>query len=105
MASMETLSGGGMPVGLLPDIRYEQFDFMLEPGDTLVVVSDGIVEACNAADEFWDEHEVERVLLQNPDHSVDEIPKLLCDAVDRYAAGAEQFDDMTVVALRVESRI
>jgi serine phosphatase RsbU (regulator of sigma subunit) len=99
--SLERLSGGGFPVALLPDIAYERNVASLAPGDTLVVVSDGIVEACNEAGDFWEEVEVELVLLSNADAPIEEVPGLLCAAVDAYGAGAEQYDDMTVVAVRV----
>jgi sigma-B regulation protein RsbU (phosphoserine phosphatase) len=99
---LERLPGGGCPVALLPAMSYEQSNAGLEPGDTLVVISDGIVEARNQAGEFWDESEVERVLLENPAAPLDQLPALLCDAVDQFAAGAEQYDDMTVVAVRLQ---
>jgi sigma-B regulation protein RsbU (phosphoserine phosphatase) len=98
---LERLPGGGLPVAMLPDWSYEQFSVPLAPGDTLIVVSDGIVEARNTAEEFWDEEEVERVVLENPTAPLSQLPALLCDAVDHFAAGAEQYDDMTVVALRL----
>jgi sigma-B regulation protein RsbU (phosphoserine phosphatase) len=76
----------------------------LEPGDLLVVVSDGIVEACNREGEFWDEDEVERVVLAQMLGSggcINRLPQALCDAVDAFACGANQYDDMTVVAVRL----
>jgi phosphoserine phosphatase RsbU/P len=99
---IESLPGSGVPVGLLPDWTYEQFSIRLAAGDTLVVVSDGIIEACNRAGEFWHEEEIERILLNHRGTPLSEVPVLLCDAVDRFADGAEQYDDMTVVALRLE---
>jgi serine phosphatase RsbU (regulator of sigma subunit) len=97
---IESLPGGGVPVGLLPECTYEQFSVRLAVGDTLVVVSDGIIEACNRAGEFWHEKEIERILLDHCATPLSKVPALLCDAVDRFADGAEQYDDMTVVALR-----
>ena len=98
---LERLPGGGCPVALFPVMSYEQSSAALEPGDTLVIVSDGIVEARNQAGDFWDEAEVERVLLANLDAPLSQLPELLCAAVDNFAAGAEQYDDMTVVAVRI----
>ena len=98
---VERLAGGGPPLALLPEMSYEQLSIRLEPGDTLIVFSDGIVEACNQAGEFWEEEEVERVLLFNAAAPLAKVPELLCAAVDNFAAGAEQYDDMTVVAVRI----
>jgi phosphoserine phosphatase RsbU/P len=73
----------------------------LSPGDLLVVVSDGIVEAWNTEKEFWDEEEVDRIVLGHAGLDVLELPEKLCRAVDTFADGAEQYDDMTVVAVRI----
>jgi sigma-B regulation protein RsbU (phosphoserine phosphatase) len=94
------LVGAGLPVGILPDVTYDQYTIEIVPGDTLVVVSDGIVEVRNAAEDFWDEEEVDRVLSAHLETELAAIPKLLCDAADVFSANAEQYDDMTVVAIR-----
>jgi sigma-B regulation protein RsbU (phosphoserine phosphatase) len=96
------LEGGGMPVGLLPMTTYEQMSVPLRPGDTLLVVSDGIMEACNAMGEFWDDVRVREVLRSHclgEGAHVRQLPEVLCAEVDAWAAGAEQYDDMTVVAV------
>jgi sigma-B regulation protein RsbU (phosphoserine phosphatase) len=98
---LERLMEGDCPVALLPTMSYHQSTAALEPGDTLVIISDGVVEARNHAGEFWDEEEVDRVLLSNRDAPLLQLPELLCAACDNFAAGAEQYDDMTVVAVRV----
>ena len=49
------LDTGGPPVGLLPDSRYEEGSFALEPGDLVVLFTDGISESMNSRDEEWGE--------------------------------------------------
>lgn len=98
---LERLPGSNVPVALLPASSYEQCSVGLRPGDLLVVVSDGIVEACNEAKEFWEEEEVDRIVLGQRGEDVRELPGKLCRAVDAFADGAEQYDDMTVVAVRI----
>ena len=98
---LERLPGDGLPIALLPEASYEQTTVALRPGDLLVVVSDGIVEACNVNGEFWEEEEVERVVLEHVDCATHGLPGELCAAVDAFAGDAEQYDDMTVVAVRV----
>jgi serine phosphatase RsbU (regulator of sigma subunit) len=99
--TLERLPGGGVPVALMPEVIYEQSRVTLEPGDLLVVVSDGIVEACNRAGDFWEEDEVDRIVLARGSGSLAELSKALCHAVDCFACGAEQYDDMTILAVRV----
>jgi sigma-B regulation protein RsbU (phosphoserine phosphatase) len=98
----ERLPGTCVPVAMLPGSTYEQASIALQPGDLLVVVSDGIVEACNRDKEFWDEEEVDRIVLREVGGDIHGLPGKLCCAVDEFAAGADQYDDMTVVAVRVQ---
>jgi phosphoserine phosphatase RsbU/P len=98
-----TLEGGGMPVAMIPDWEYQQFTLDLHPGDLLVVVSDGIMEARNPTGAFWSDTEVPAIVRQHHDSPVSTLPNALCNHVDAWAAGAEQYDDMTIVGLRVRS--
>jgi sigma-B regulation protein RsbU (phosphoserine phosphatase) len=98
--ALERLDTGGMPVGLFDLSRYEEGRVDLAPGDVLVCYSDGISEATNAAGELWEEGEVEQVLRQFARCPASELVEKIVRAADDYAAGAEQADDMTVVALR-----
>jgi serine phosphatase RsbU (regulator of sigma subunit) len=103
--TLDRLTESGLPVALMPEASYEQCRVPLRPGDVLVVVSDGIVEACNSEGDFWEEAEVERVVLAHMlarPECIKRLPAALCDAVDGFARGASQYDDMTVVAVRVE---
>lgn len=106
-SQLQGLDGGGLPIGLLPIATYEQMTVALAPGDTILVVSDGIMEACNAMGEFWDEARVGEVLRSHCLGSVSadlaQLPEVLCAEVDAWAAGAEQYDDMTVVAVRLHA--
>jgi sigma-B regulation protein RsbU (phosphoserine phosphatase) len=99
--SIERLLGSGVPVGLLPEWSSEQFSADLYPGDILIIVSDGVIEACNRDGDFWDEDEIEQILRKHIPLSAAEVPQLLSNAVDLFADGAEPYDDLTVVALEV----
>jgi phosphoserine phosphatase RsbU/P len=95
------LEGGGMPVAMIADWQYQQYTLELQPGDLLVVVSDGVMEARNPEGLFWAETEVPSVVRQHRDAPVRTLPAALCAHVDAWAAGTEQYDDITVVGLRV----
>jgi sigma-B regulation protein RsbU (phosphoserine phosphatase) len=98
---LDRLEGGGLPVAMLPVCQFEEMVVGIEPGDKLVVVSDGFPESRNREGNFWEEKEVERTLLAHLEAPISQVPELLCSEADRFAAGAEQYDDMTMVALRV----
>jgi sigma-B regulation protein RsbU (phosphoserine phosphatase) len=99
--TLERLDTGGMPVGLFDLARYEEGRVDLASGDVLVCYSDGISEATNTAGDLWEEEELEHVLRQSARCPASELVEKIVRAADAYAAGAEQSDDMTVVALRI----
>lgn len=96
-----TIKAEGFPLGLFPDVDYEEFTISTQPGDLLVFFSDGIVDADNAAgDMFSDERlcaTLERLAKSDAQTAVDEV----LDAVTKFQAGREHFDDETLVVLHV----
>jgi phosphoserine phosphatase RsbU/P len=93
--------GGELPLGLLAENNYKQLWFPLRAGDTLISVSDGITESTNSAGDLWQEEGIEQSLIEFGLAPLEELPGLLTEAVDFFAAGAPRNDDMTVVALRI----
>jgi sigma-B regulation protein RsbU (phosphoserine phosphatase) len=98
---VKRLEGSELPVALLPVLSYKQVWYPLEPGDTLVVVSDGLTESINPSGQFWQDVGVEHALAEHGRAPLAELPLLLSAAADRFADGADQYDDMTVTALRI----
>jgi serine phosphatase RsbU (regulator of sigma subunit) len=94
--------GGGPVLGLLPGARYEQADIAILPGDLLVVFSDGILEAANAADEEFGEERILRAIEENWSGS----PREICDGVlanVRLFLGKElPHDDQTLMVVRLQ---
>jgi len=101
---IERLTGGGSIVGIFPSAKYQDRTIDLAPGDLIVCFSDGISEAVNTRDELLPDDAIEPVLERCKSCSVEEIIRAVVQAVDDYAAGMEQFDDMTIVAIRLTAR-
>jgi len=72
----------------------------LEPGDLLVLLSDGIYEYHDAHGEQFGEQRVEAILRESHGKSMAELSSILLDAVHAFAQGAPQEDDMTVVLVK-----
>jgi sigma-B regulation protein RsbU (phosphoserine phosphatase) len=104
---VERLDGNGFPVGLFDasefDIGYEQKEVLLQPGDAVLCFTDGISEATNARNEMWNEPEVEKIVRTFRGLTSRQMIERLVEATDRFAEGAKQSDDMTLIAIRVES--
>jgi sigma-B regulation protein RsbU (phosphoserine phosphatase) len=97
------LKDGGAVVGMLPPIlvNYSQGEVELKPGDLLVGFTDGISEAMNPKEEEWGEEAVLAELKTIDGLPCKEILEHIVAAADRFADGAKQHDDMTMIVLRV----
>jgi sigma-B regulation protein RsbU (phosphoserine phosphatase) len=99
--AIERPTGTNIPIGILEGGQYTERTFAVKPGSLLVCISDGISESKNSSGEFWDEARVDEVLLAHRESSVKRVNEALVEAADEWADGAEQHDDMTVVAMRL----
>ena len=97
------LTEGGAVIGMLPPIlvNYSQGQIELLPGDLIVGFTDGISEAMNPGEEEWGEEALLDVLLNIREFTPKEIHDGCVEAADRFASGAKQHDDMTMIILRV----
>jgi sigma-B regulation protein RsbU (phosphoserine phosphatase) len=95
------LETGGTVVGLLKNPSYQQATVTLEPGDVLVAYTDGVSEAMNASEEEWGEESLIAAAKSCAGRTAEEIAHYILGAADRFVAGASQFDDMTLVVLKV----
>jgi sigma-B regulation protein RsbU (phosphoserine phosphatase) len=95
------LDAGGPPVGLFRPAQYEQSEVQLEPGDLLVLFTDGISEAENPAQDEWGEEALMAAARACDGISPAEAIERILRAADEFAAGAPQHDDMTLVVARV----
>jgi len=94
------LENGGPVIGLLRE-RYQQQSFALEPGDLIVLFTDGISESMNARDEEWGEERlIEFAKTCQGLPALEALTKIM-GAAEAFANGASQHDDMTLVVLRI----
>jgi sigma-B regulation protein RsbU (phosphoserine phosphatase) len=97
------LSEGDVPVGLFPEIRYQELRVTLSGGSALVVYTDGVTDALNSQGEDFGEGRLMAFCNSFPKGANAEmICTLLSSEVFKWSAGAEQFDDTTVLVLSVD---
>jgi sigma-B regulation protein RsbU (phosphoserine phosphatase) len=94
------LETGGPVIGLLRQ-RYEQESFLLEPGDQVVLFTDGVSESMNACDEEWGEDRLIEFAKACHGLPASEVMTQILTAAEAFSAGAAQHDDMTLVVLRI----
>jgi sigma-B regulation protein RsbU (phosphoserine phosphatase) len=99
---VETIQAEGFPLGLFPNVSYEQFTLSLRPGDCVVFFSDGLADAQNPEGEMFGTEELCELVQQNAFLGADELADLIMDKISEFQAGAEHFDDETLIVLRVK---
>jgi sigma-B regulation protein RsbU (phosphoserine phosphatase) len=95
------LEAGGSVVGLMRDGSWEPGQVRLERGDLFVAFTDGISEAMNQADDEWGEERLIDAARAMRTAPVKAILENIVRSADGFAAGAPQYDDMTLIVARV----
>jgi serine phosphatase RsbU (regulator of sigma subunit) len=98
------LETGGLILGLFAQATYEEETLELEPGDRLIVFSDGVTEAMNAAGDEFGEGRLLPFLESQGACTPDVMLDRLLAAVHEFAASAAQNDDVTALVLRYGRR-
>jgi sigma-B regulation protein RsbU (phosphoserine phosphatase) len=98
---IEIVEAVGLPLGLFEKVEHDQLTFRGHAGDVFVFFSDGIVDATSRDGVLFGRGRVEQVVQQNWKRTADEIVSAIYQAVAEHTEGASQFDDMTVVVLKV----
>lgn len=93
----------GIPLGVRLNRPYGESDLRLEIGDTLFLYTDGVPETINATGEFFGKERLKSLLEDAAAKRLSprEIDQSLRDALSAFAGGAEQFDDITILSIRV----
>ncbi|MBQ6634616.1 MAG: serine/threonine-protein phosphatase [Ruminococcus sp.] len=80
--------------------KYKQYEFDIEEGGTLFVYTDGAPEATNAEEKLFTTNRMIETLNRAPDVSPKELLDNMKSAIDEFVAGADQFDDLTMMSIR-----
>jgi sigma-B regulation protein RsbU (phosphoserine phosphatase) len=93
---------GSYPVGLVPEAEYATACLKLEPGDTLVLFSDGVTEAMDPDDEMFGMPRLGELLNDKNDVPLERLQECILEAVENFARGARQADDLTMLLVRYQ---
>ncbi|MBQ6327184.1 MAG: serine/threonine-protein phosphatase, partial [Clostridia bacterium] len=87
-------------VAIMEGIPYKEHTFQMYPGDSLFVYTDGVAEATSAEKELFGTERMLTALNRNPDASPEDTLHHVMDGINAFVAGAEQFDDITMMCLK-----
>jgi sigma-B regulation protein RsbU (phosphoserine phosphatase) len=95
---LECASCRGLALGLVRHARYESASLELRPGDLLAVCTDGVTEARSSAGEEFGEDAWARLVDGSRGMAAAAVVGRVLQHLDEFARGAEQHDDITLVA-------
>jgi serine phosphatase RsbU (regulator of sigma subunit) len=99
---ISTLESRGRILGVVKDVPIEEKSILLEPGDTLILYTDGVTEAFSQGEEQFGEERLKEVLCDHKGEELEPLCRSLLDKLSEFTAGQPQFDDLTLVLLRRE---
>jgi sigma-B regulation protein RsbU (phosphoserine phosphatase) len=97
--AFERLTSGNIALGMFEGSTYDAHRARLEPGDALVLYSDGITEAENTAGREFDEAGLSATIIAAGTHEPEQLGRAVLAAVDEHAGDARLGDDLTVLVL------
>ncbi len=90
----------GLPLGIFETADYTMDRFKFKPGEILVLTTDGITDALNVSNDFFGEAKLAASLTALANKNTKSLTELLIGELKRFSSGAEQADDITILALQ-----
>ncbi len=94
------LKSGGVPLGMFEEIAYEEDAVALEPGDSIVIYSDGVSEAMNENQELFGEEQIASLLEAHRQDTPTGLIERIIATAKTHSAGVPQTDDITIVVIK-----
>jgi sigma-B regulation protein RsbU (phosphoserine phosphatase) len=99
---VQRLPGSGMALGVLDPVILQEEQVVIEPGDMLLLYTDGVTEALNAAGEEFGEERLVQILAAQAGGSARDVQNAIVHAHETFIDGQAAFDDVTLVVLKRE---
>jgi sigma-B regulation protein RsbU (phosphoserine phosphatase) len=99
---IERFIAGGLPLGIKDDATYDSGSAVLQPGDWLLIFTDGLVEATNHSDQEYGETRMLNVLNAGTDAAPGELLHRMMADLDIFVGATPQHDDVTCMLIKVD---
>ncbi len=96
---------GGTALGILAGLPYAENRVKLEPGDTVIMYTDGITEAFNAEGDIFGMDRLCNIFSDHYPNSAEEASQLVFDAVNEFAGDEPQSDDQACLVFRLNDTV
>ena len=97
---LRRLESGSMPVGMFDFAQFQDATEQLQPGDVLIVYSDGVTEALDAEGQEFGEERLAAIAEQRHKEDASTILDAIVEGVQTFARGAAQHDDVTAMVVK-----
>ncbi|HTF37292.1 MAG TPA: SpoIIE family protein phosphatase [Blastocatellia bacterium] len=97
---VERLDKGGLPIGMMQGVVYQEASVAFDRGDVLVIYSDGITESINEREEEFDEERLIEVVKDNLGRSASGVRDRIDEALSRFVGTTAPVDDMTLMIIK-----
>ena len=99
--TFEMLGGEGVPLGVVDDWVYKEAEIRIDPGQIILIGTDGIKEACNSQGEYFGNDRLMTIIREHADKSAKDILNEVFDTLNGFRFPAERKDDETLVVIKV----
>jgi sigma-B regulation protein RsbU (phosphoserine phosphatase) len=98
--AVEILDYSGLILGVMPEYGYEHRRLKLQPGDSLVITTDGVTEAEGATGDLYGEERLHQLLSSMRNSTADDIKEAIIENVNVFAQHEGVNDDLTILVLK-----
>jgi sigma-B regulation protein RsbU (phosphoserine phosphatase) len=96
---LEGLGSANFPVGMFAEAEYQSSRVQVEPGDYLVIYTDGVSEASNTQNELFEEARLRAIIEEFKGNNVTELGDSIREGMRVFTQGAAQSDDITILVI------
>jgi sigma-B regulation protein RsbU (phosphoserine phosphatase) len=97
---LQRLKSGGPPLGIVPNFAFEEETILINPGNTLIIYSDGITDAMNSNQELFGEERLMHIIINNQTISSKELIDKIHITINEFIGKTPQMDDMTLIVVK-----
>ncbi|NLE04958.1 MAG: PP2C family protein-serine/threonine phosphatase, partial [Crenarchaeota archaeon] len=95
------LKAQGIALGVIDGVKLQELEIQVESGDIITLFTDGVIEAIDKKEEQFGQHRLLKIIEENHNLQAKEIIKKIEEAVTDFSGGQPQFDDITLMILKV----
>ncbi len=98
--TLEELLPTGIVLGAVENREYSSRTLPIDPGDVIVMYTDGVTESINAEEELFGEERLNEIIRKSARFSAQKILDRILSGVQEFAGGMPQFDDITLLVIK-----